>query len=280
MTTFPPLSLVRSGKFELARRLRRPSRKVLLPSALSLAPLAGLAGVVDQAGLMESRLLSLGYGFCVLLTSAILAFLLWRLETLGGLSRLRHSVFSSPVVETLTSVEDFVDRLEELSHQSINVCLFDLTNISRFLVAAPRFLSLRCAPRRNYRQVSNIAGEKGFQDLVRLIRRGAPAERGTYYCLNEDSCIYAGSSFCLIERDDGFYVFLVHQLSDRGTAEVVLVHDETFGRLMLRQFNRAWRKLDTTRTALFRDGRFDRAEEARMLGKHEEPAVSAELRVA
>lgn len=224
-------------------------------AALSLAPLAALMGLAAQAGWLAMHP-NIGFGLCALLVSGHLGSLAWRLEGFIRSAGVRPTGGPVPVVETLTTVEDFVDRLERLAAGCTRLWVLDVNNMTRHLVAAPRFLSAGCAPRLDYRQISNIDSEKGFEDLVRLIRRGAPAEDGTYYCLRERSVLSAWSSFCVLEREDGFYVFLVHRTSDQGSADIVLMHDETLGRLMLRQYQGLWSQLAETESPFFSAGRF------------------------
>lgn len=216
-----------------------------------------------------------GFGLCALLASGLVSVMFWRLEGLIRSIGARPMSAAAPRAETLTTVEDFVERLERLASGCIQMCVLDVTNMTRHLVVAPRFLSTRCAPRLGYRQVSNIDDVQGFQALVQLIRRSAPAEEGTYFCLRESSWLSAWGSFCLIEREDGFYIFLVRRLTDRGTADVVLIHDETLGRLMLRQYESLWGKLAESGSPLFAEGRLNEEREASLVGAPDQAPVES-----
>jgi len=140
--------------------------------------------------------------------------------------------------EILGTVQDFVDRLEELTAESTRVSVLDLAGLALHLASAPIFLSARCAPRAGYRHVSNIGGEEDFQDLVRLIRRSAEAEKGAYFCAYEEPLLKGATSFCVVERDDGLHVFLVHEIGDEKPTSIVLFHDAELGRRLLGELDR------------------------------------------
>lgn len=167
--------------------------------------------------------------------------------------------------EVFGSVPDFIDRLEELTAGSAGVSVLDLAGLTRHLAAAPGFLSARCAPRVGYRHVSNIGGEEELQDLVRLIRRSAEAEKGAYFCAYEDPLLRGSTSFCVVERDDGAHVFLVHEIGDEKPTSIVLFHDAELGRRLLGELDRLWSALTASGRPLFENGRLDPARDTRLM---------------
>ena len=167
--------------------------------------------------------------------------------------------------EIFGTVPDFIDRLEELTAGSASVSVQDLAGLTRHLAAAPGFLSTRCAPRAGCRHVSNISGEEELQDLVRLIRRSAEAEKGSYFCTYRDPLFRGSTSFCVVERDDGFHVFLVYEIGDERPISVVLLHDAELGRRLLGELDRLWSVLTANGRPLFENGHLDPARDARLM---------------
>lgn len=175
--------------------------------------------------------------------------------------------------EIFATVPDFVDRLEELTAGSASVSVLDLDNLASRLAAAPGFLSASCAPRVRYRHISNIRGEEELQDLVRLIRRSAEAEKGSYFCAYEEPLLRDSTSFCVVERDDGFHVFLIHEIGgDETPTSVVLFHDQELGRRLLAELERLWQALTASSRPLFENGRLDPARDARLMSACAGPA--------
>lgn len=181
-------------------------------------------------------------------------------------------------VEMLNAPEDLVDRLEELVDGSLAVSMLDLIGLTRYLVAAPRFLSRGCAPRNGYRQITRVRRKDDLHDLVRLVRRSAEAERGTYFCARHSPLFSSLTSFCVIERADGLHVVQIHALGRGKPTRVVVVHDDAFGQFMLQELDRLQAKLGRDTPALFADGLLDAVQEKSLF--QPPPAESALPRAA
>lgn len=264
--------------FEAQRLFDRPaaargrSVSLAVTASLFLFPILIVAVALARTA-AERPAVSLNFwlGISLPIAGAALLFIAVRLGGLVAKLRLRDDQRTGPRVEVLGTREKLVDRLEELARGSLNLFFLDSSNVTSHLVGAPGFLTSRCAPRASYRQISSVRSEQEFRDLVCLIRKSREAEKGSYLCADEYPLFIASLSFCVIERDDGHYVFVIHGTRDKKPAHVVLVRDEIFGRLMRREFERLWTSLAEKRSPLFRDGRLDGAEEARLSEKFRRP---------
>lgn len=228
-------------------------------SIISIPPLAGLAGVAGAAGVLPGMSPNLWFSLSFIVACAAMAGIAFRLERLV----LRQP--NSSDVAMLGSSREFIERLEELARDSKRVCVLDRSNITPHLAAAPRFLTAQCAPRSSYRHISSVGGKEEFRSLVHLVRRSAEAERGSYFAVHQHPLVSISTSFCLVERRDGIFTFLIYKMGCGKRANVVLFHDEVFGRRMLGEFDRIWSQLSAGGPPLFDDGALNRAEEKRLL---------------
>lgn len=271
MTTFQ-IPRLYNMKWPAQPRATITAAMITLPLLASLSALAGAFGQLPKAPT------NLWFGAAFALASTALALAAWRVEGLIG--RYGRAGGPGPKTEVLPSADAFVDRLERLTQDSSSVSVLDLSSFTSHLVAAPAFLSARCAPRLSYRQISKVRDERQFQNIVRLIRRSAQAERGSYYCVPGDDVLFGSTSFCVIERDDGFHVFLVAD-NEKEPADIVLVHDDAYGRFMLNEFNRLRGRLEAEDgPPLFHDGRLDPARESRLMETCASPRRIVQLRAA
>ncbi len=257
MTTF---QLTRPGGFEGFTRSRSILRSAVPVAMISLPLVIGLAALATEAGLLRfvgASATELWFGAGFFLAGSALTFVAHRFEGLIERFRLRDLPRPKSSVEVLGTAAEFVSRLEQLTRDSLSVRVLDLGGLTRHLVAAPRFLGARCAPRTGYRHLSNIGSDKQLRHLVQLIRRSVEAEKGSYFCVTGEPLFFTSSSLCLVEREDGLYVFLCHEIGGGRGANVVLVRDQQFGRLISGEYDRLWERLEESAPPIFHDGRLD-----------------------
>ena len=257
------MKAIQPQQFNRPRKLtgdRGVSGSAIPVSIISIPPLAGVAGLAGATGILPGLSPSVWFSLSFVLACGAMAGIAFRLES--HLRQLRRPETSN--VEMLGTPRAFIERLEELTRESRNVCVLDRSRLTRHLAAAPRFLSAQYAPRSRYRQISTVGDPEEFRSLVRLIRRSTQAERGSYVAAQDDPLVSVSTSFCVVERDDGLYTFLIYEMGGRKRANVVLFHDDVFGRRMLGEFDRLWSRLAANGPPLFDDGVLNHAVEARL----------------
>ena len=179
--------------------------------------------------------------------------------------RLRNIRWPRPKIEAFGTRDDFIEGLEELTVGSRQVCFLDSSNMAPHLIEARHYLRSTCVPLGSYRHVANVENEEELEHLVRFIQDRHETEKGTYFCLHEDPLYFASLSYCVVERDDELYVFLIHDDRKVGEkAQVVRIQDRNFGRFMLEEYGRLWDKLEADKEPLSRDGKLSRDEEIQL----------------